>query len=53
MCWLQGGAADLCTLLEKVMSEVSDKTSIRYLNKFRDALKKFTPGMLSPSLALD
>lgn len=41
--YVQGNAADLYTLLEKMRSEVTDKTSLRYLNKFEGILTKISP----------
>ena len=40
---MQSNAADLLTLWEKMKCEITDKTSLRYLNKFGETVKKFGP----------
>lgn len=42
---MQSNAADLLTLWEKMRCEITDKTSLRYLNKFGEILKKIGPKM--------
>ncbi len=42
---MQNNAADLLTLWEKMKCEVTDKTSLRYLNKFGELVKKIVPNI--------
>lgn len=47
---LQVNAADLFSLLEKMKCEVTDKTSLRYLNKFGDLLRKINSNVTGTCL---